>query len=236
MSTTKLHLTRIAQTHLSVNPDTDDVAALEWMGLDDDASQPGLLSEFAGRACYQSWDKPNPKTASTEGYIANIIDVRHFSVLAHASVSYYIGGVSRSLTHELIRHRWPAFSQLSQRYVDVPSDLPIVIPPDARGHVELEDILVAAAWDAQVYYNRLLEAAEHHGLSGKRARQLARAVLPNATETRIVVSANLRAWRDLLERRLPASADAEIRELAEALLADLSEYAPEVFADLKVTS
>lgn len=75
------------------------------------------LVEFAGRACYQSWSKPNPKTATNAGYIKHIIDVGHFSVLEHASVSFYITGLSRSCTHELIRHRHFSYSQLSQRYV-----------------------------------------------------------------------------------------------------------------------
>jgi len=71
------------------------------------------LVEFAGRACYQSFHKPNPKTASNEGYLAHILETGHGSVLEHASVSIYITGVSRSFTHELIRHRHFSFSELS---------------------------------------------------------------------------------------------------------------------------
>ena len=63
------------------------------------------------------WSKPNPRTATNAGYLRHIIDVGHFSVLEHASVSFYITGVSRSFTHELIRHRHFSYSQLSQRYV-----------------------------------------------------------------------------------------------------------------------
>src|SRR3712207_7558756 len=73
------------------------------------------LAEFAGRACYQSWDKPNPATATNAGYLRHILEVGHLSVLEHGTVTMYLTGVSRSLTHELIRHRHFSFSQLSQR-------------------------------------------------------------------------------------------------------------------------
>ena len=75
------------------------------------------LAEFAGRACYQSWTKPNPSTATNAGYLRHILEVGHLSVLEHGSVTFYLTGVSRSLTHELIRHRHFSYSQLSQRYV-----------------------------------------------------------------------------------------------------------------------
>lgn len=63
------------------------------------------LGEMAGRLCYESWDRPNPATATNAGYLANIIKQQHFSVLEHASATIYLEGVSRTLTHELIRHR-----------------------------------------------------------------------------------------------------------------------------------
>ena len=97
------------------------------------------LVEFAGRACYQSWSKPNPKTATNAGYLQHIIDVGHFSVLEHASVSFYITGISRSCTHELIRHRHFSYSQLSQRYVPE-NESQIVVPPGMEGDDELQRI------------------------------------------------------------------------------------------------
>src|ERR1700735_403010 len=93
-----------------------------------DADGGEALVEFAGRACYQSWSKPNPKTATNAGYLGHIIDVGHLSVLEHASVTFYITGISRSCTHELIRHRHFSYSQLSQRYVP-DDDSAIVVPP-----------------------------------------------------------------------------------------------------------
>ena len=97
-----------------------------------DAEGGPALVEFAGRACYQSWSKPNPRTATNESYIQHIIDVGHFSVLEHASVSFYITGLSRSCTHELIRHRHFSYSQLSQRYVPE-HDSQVVLAAGHRG-------------------------------------------------------------------------------------------------------
>src|SRR5262249_12043524 len=85
-----------------------------------DADGGQALAEFAGRACYQSWRKPNPSTATNAGYLRHILEVGHMSVLEHGSVSFYITGISRSLTHELIRHRHFSYSQLSQRSVPQP--------------------------------------------------------------------------------------------------------------------
>jgi thymidylate synthase (FAD) len=89
-------------------------AGVPW-STDADGGQ--ALAEFAGRACYQSWAKPNPATATNAGYLRHILEVGHLSVLEHGTVSFYLTGISRSLTHELIRHRHFSYSQLSQRYV-----------------------------------------------------------------------------------------------------------------------
>jgi thymidylate synthase (FAD) len=82
-----------------------------------DADGGEALAEFAGRACYQSWKKPNPATATNAGYLRHILEVGHLSVLEHGTVTFYLTGVSRSFTHELVRHRHFSYSQLSQRYV-----------------------------------------------------------------------------------------------------------------------
>ncbi len=106
--TAPLRVQLIAKTDFLAPPD------VPW---NTDADGGPALLEFAGRACYQSWSKPNPSTATNAAYLRHIIDVGHFSVLEHASVSFYITGISRSCTHELIRHRHFSYSQLSQRYV-----------------------------------------------------------------------------------------------------------------------
>lgn len=206
-----------------------------------DAEGGQALVEFAGRACYQSWAKPNPRTATNAGYLSHIIDVGHFSVLEHATVSFYITGISRSCTHELIRHRHFSYSQLSQRYVPE-NEAHVVVPPALEDDPELQQILLAAADASRAAYQELLTRLEakfadqpNAVLRRKQARQAARAVLPNDTETRIVVTGNYRAWRHFIAMRASEHADVEIRRLAIACLRQLSDIAPSVFADFEVT-
>lgn len=197
-----------------------------------DARDADVLGEFAGRACYQAWELANPKTANNQGYLDNIISQGHFSVLEHSSVTFYIEGVSRSLTHELIRHRHLSYSELSQRYVDV-ENAPIVTPPAIRdGDSVTRHLLDDAVDDTRPYYASLVQELEAGGLSRKRAREAARAVMPNAIETKVVVTGNLRAWRDFLFKRYHEAADAEIRELAAEILKKLREVAPNSFQDI----
>src|SRR5882757_10118425 len=106
------------------------------------------LAEFAGRACYQSWKKPNPSTATNAGYLRHILEVGHLSVLEHGSVTFYLSGISRSLTHELIRHRHFSYSQLSQRYV--PEKRAAMVEPDViADDPELHAKFVAASTASQ---------------------------------------------------------------------------------------
>ncbi|GAA2059719.1 FAD-dependent thymidylate synthase [Polymorphospora rubra] len=206
-----------------------------------DANGGQALAEFAGRACYQSWKKPNPATATNAGYLAHILEVGHLSVLEHGSVTFYFTGVSRSFTHELIRHRHFSYSQLSQRYVPE-RDAAMVEPRVIAEDPELHKKFVEATEASVRAYTELLEGletrfadVEHATLRRKQARQAARAVLPNATETRIVVTGNYRAWRHFIAMRATEQADVEIRELAVECLRQLQRVAPNVFADFVVT-
>jgi thymidylate synthase (FAD) len=228
--TAPLRVALIAKTEFVPPPD------VPWST---DADGGPALVEFAGRACYQSWSKPNPRTADNAGYLKHIIDVGHFAVLEHASVTFYITGVSRSCAHELIRHRHFSYSQLSQRYISEP-DSQIVVPPGMEDDPELQQILAAAADAGHTAYAELLARLEaRYGenpgvLRRKQARQAARAVLPNATETRLVVTGNYRAWRHFVAMRASEHADLEIRRLAIACLRSLADAAPAVFGDFEI--
>ena len=228
-----LRVQLIAKTEFLPPPD------VPW-GTDADGGE--ALTEFAGRACYQSWSKPNPRTATNTAYLRHIIDVGHFSVLEHASASFYITGLSRSCTHELIRHRHFSYSQLSQRYVPE-RESQVVLPPGLEHDPELQRIFEDAAVASRAAYNDLLNRleakfADQPGavLGRKQARQAARAVLPNATETRIVVTGNYRAWRHFIAVRASEHADVEIRRLAIACLRALADLAPAVFADFEISA
>jgi len=207
---------------------------------DTDADGGEALVEFAGRACYQSWSKPNPRTATNAAYLKHIIDVGHFAVLEHASVSFYITGISRACTHELIRHRHFSYSQLSQRYVPE-DDAQVVMPPGLDDDPDLQQLVLDAADASRAVYLEVLAKLEakledqpNAVLRRKQARQAARAVLPNDTETRIVVTGNYRAWRHFIAMRASEHADTEIRRLAIACLRELTAVAPAVFADFDI--
>ncbi|WP_345628177.1 FAD-dependent thymidylate synthase [Rugosimonospora acidiphila] len=207
-----------------------------------DAEGGQALAEFAGRACYQSWSKPNPATATNAGYLAHLLEVGHLSVLEHGTVTFYFTGVSRSFTHELIRHRHFSYSQLSQRYVPE-RDAAMVEPEAIAEDPELHKTFMEATQTAVRAYTELLEGLEKRfadvpnaTLRRKQARQAARAILPNATETRIVVTGNYRAWRHFIAMRASEHADVEIRELAVECLRQLQEVAPNVFADFTISA
>ena len=222
----------IAWTHFEP---PDDVP---W-STDADGGQ--ALAEFAGRACYQSWHKPNPATATNAGYLRHILQVGHLSVLEHGTATFYFTGVSRSFTHELIRHRHFSYSQLSQRYV--PEHNAAMVEPDViADDPELHKIFVEATEASVRAYRELLEGLQRKfadvpnaTLRRKQARQAARSVLPNATETRIVVTGNYRAWRHFIAMRATEHADVEIRKLAVECLRHLQRIAPNVFGDFTIT-
>ncbi len=206
-----------------------------------DATGGQALAEFAGRACYRSWAKPIPATATNAGYLDHILQVGHLSVLEHSSATFYIADVSRSVTHELLRHRHFSYSQLSQRYL--PSTGPEVVEPDViADDPELHAVFTAAVQQSARAYHELLAGLEARAaeapdgtLARKQARQAARSVLPNATTTAIVVTGNYRAWRHFVGMRATEAADVEIRTLAVEVLRQLQELAPNVFADFRIS-
>lgn len=208
---------------------------VNWIGESTDGER---LAEFAGRLCYMS--QKNPASRSTRDYLENIKKQGHGSVLEHATYSLLIEGVSRSLTHELVRHRAGfAYSQLSQRYVDE-SEASFVVPPAILG----DDALVAA-WktqveSAQATYIALVEKlmdrykwVDDKIHRRKMSREAARGVLPNSTETKIVVTGNVRAWRTMLELRSSEGAEFEIRRMALMVLRVLQQEAPAFFSDFE---
>ena len=200
------------------------------------------IAEISARLCYMSYGRGRRDIAD---FINNLLRFKDGSVFEHINYGFVFTGVSRSLTHELVRHRAGfAFSQRSQRYVDE-SGSRFVAPPvlaDAAGD-EVQAVFEAAVENAAKGYDELVKALEsaiprerfklatdHR----KAIRQAARAVLPNATETKIFVTANVRAWRHFIEMRGSAFADVEIRRLAIMVLEALEVEAPLLFGDFTI--
>lgn len=196
--------------------------------------------EFGGRACYRSWKNPAERT--NEEYIGNILEHEHFSVLEHAVVSLWITGVSRSLTHELVRHRHLSPSQESQRFVAA-RDINFVVPPAIIGDEELEGYFKESCQIAHRTYEGLLEELERKydavadvTLKKKMVREAARSLLPNASETRILLTGNARTWREVVQKRATIHADAEMCRLAVTIFRLLKTELPAIFQDMYLVS
>jgi len=207
------------------------------------------VAEFAGRLCYLSFGpdagfegghKLIPGRTTNSEYLANILRTRHGSVLEHAVWTLLFEGVSRALTHELVRHRHFSYSQLSQRYVDE-SEVAFVLPPEIAPEGEAFELFRQSCERANQDYRALLAKIEEQvkdepaaTMRRKRARQTARSLLPNAAETKIVVTGNARAWRHFIELRASENAEAEIRVLAIKVFELLKGEAPNLFGDYQV--
>ncbi len=199
------------------------------------------LIEVAGRLCYMSFAKPRP--GGNSAYINHILEVGHGSVLEHSVFNLIITGVSRSFTHELIRHRAGfGYSQLSQRFVDE-STCEFVEPDAIAEDPELHRVWLDAVHACQRAYRILADGLtekyktlDDRTLRRKKAREAARSVLPNATETKIFVTANGRALRHFIEMRADAGADAEIRKVAIAVLELMQRESPNLFGDYTISN
>jgi thymidylate synthase (FAD) len=211
-----------------------DHDASHWTTDTDVAAE--KLIETAGRVCYMSFQRPRP--GGNHAYINHLLEVGHGSVLEHAVFCLLITGVSRSLTHELVRHRAGfGFSQLSQRFVDE-SKCSFVEPEVIAADAELHRIWLDAVQASQLAYRGLADRlmARFSDIPDrtsrrKKAREAARSVLPNATETEIFVTANARALRHFIEMRGDAAADVEIRRLAVTVVKLMQAEAPNLFGD-----
>lgn len=231
---------------LEVMSDSDTPLGVLWTDLvhnDEDVSL-DALPEFAGRHCYRSFAKGRER----KQYIDNIIEMEHGSVLEHSSISFAVSGVSRSLTHELIRHRAGAApSQESQRYVSA-DQVNFVVPPLVKSlnNATITQIFKDSCHNSLQDYRDLVDGMEQETTGGsselgvklatmrkKRILEAARAVLPNAAETRLTWTMNMRAARHVCALRGGEGADLEIRELAVAMLAKLKYHAPIIFSDFE---
>ena len=176
------------------------------------------LIETAGRLCWDTQDK----TGTVPDRIQKWLDVGHESMIEHACATFYIRA-SRVLTHELVRHRLASYSQRSQRYVKETESKYIEPPPikdNDSAHKQFDKVMTTC-WRA---YGDLLA-------QGIKA-EIARYVLPNACETRIICTWNFREIRHIIKLRTSKRALPEFRAVAEEIRKIAKETAPQVFADL----
>lgn len=181
------------------------------------------IIEIAGRTCYGSNPGENP-----DGFIRRLIRSGHESVIEHGTATFRISGVSRALTHQLVRHRLASYSQRSQRYV-TEDGFPHIIPQAiTNAKFNGDDRAYKAYWraisEAWAQYNLLLDL----GIP----REDARFVLPNACCTEIVMTMNFRELRHFLKLRLAKNAQWEISSLSYKILKILHEYVPIIVEDI----
>ena len=181
------------------------------------------LIEAAGRTCYDTGDRAGADSAAK--FIRMLIRRGHVSVLEHAAATFRIAGVSRALTHQLVRHRLASYSQRSQRYVSE-AGFPYVTPPSVAQNADGHRVFDDAVENARAAYEKLIGMGV--------PREDARFVLPNATATEIIMTANFREWRHVLALRGHPTAQWEIRRLAIATLKELKIAAPATFADFEI--
>jgi len=201
------------------------------------------IVEVAGRVCYLSvGEHQSPRT--NREYIQNLVSMGHDSVLEHVAWTFLLTGVSRAFTHQLVRHRAGfAFSQLSQQYHDA-SDAEVVEPPHLREFPQAlqawQRTMEVARESYRIIYDSLTQPSDLQdlGLPAKELqramRSAARSVLTNATETKIMVTANARAFRHFLKVRGGIPGDWEMREVSAELLKILKSDAPSIFADFQI--
>lgn len=192
----------------------------------------------AFRQCYHAgfvadmWPKLVSGEISPEkqaNFVGKVMDSGHVSPLEHVSFTFAVGGVSRALTHQLVRHRIASYSQQSQRYV-ASGAFNYVVPPSIAGNAEALQAFEQCMADIQGCYNTLKDSLEKAG-RGSKAAEDARFVLPNAAETRIVFTMNCRSLLHFFEQRCCTRAQWEIRHMAEACLALCKRELPCIFSN-----
>jgi len=196
---------------------------------------PEDLIASAARLCYAKDTKAifDQDPGQAKKFVRLLRDMGHMSPVEHASFTFYIEGVSRAMTHQLVRHRLASYSQRSQRYVRH-DGFEYVIPPQFKGKKVKEN---GAEIDAEEYFRETMEYLarryaklnEALGDSGESSNEDARYVLPNACETKILVTMNARALLHFFEERLCLRAQWEIRGVADQMLMLVREVCPSIF-------
>ena len=209
-----------------------------------DSSQ---LCKTAGQTCYMSFGPRRTTNENAAAYIERLTSAGHGSVLEHSTFNFLLYGISRSVTHELVRHRaGTAFSQISQRYVSG-AVLRFVERPeyqeDEELHLAFEERADRAAAEYEAMAEQLLErqeggasmlTADYKTDARKKVQQTARSLLPNETEAPMVFTGNVRALRHIIEMRADAHAESEIRNLALRIFLCLRTVDPILFGDYEL--
>jgi thymidylate synthase (FAD) len=182
--------------------------------------------EKAARTCYKSEDKI--KDGSAHGLLKGLLKSGHHSVFEHAGISIRII-CDRGITHEIVRHRLSSFSQESTRYANYSkekfgNEITVIKPFFWKEDSPRYEVWKSSMKEAETAYLKLIEMGA--------SAQEARSVLPNSLKTEIIVTANLRQWRHILDLRCSKASHPQIRQIMLPILKDLWKRIPVIFDDL----
>lgn len=191
---------------------------------------PDRAVAIAGRLCYAPVSAAELKHEMSDEDVAKLVGILvrsgHHSALEHASFTFAVDGVSRACTHQLVRHRLASYNQQSQRYVNFGSADSFVVPPSVGANPEAEAVFLKAMDQARAAYDKLVDIGLGEGRTRESAQEDARFVLPNATETKIVVTMNARELRHFFQVRCCRRSQWEINALAWRMRAILRAISP----------
>ncbi|MFA5073611.1 MAG: FAD-dependent thymidylate synthase [Nitrospirota bacterium] len=194
---------------------------------------PEEVVAMAAKLCYSSAGmeelQKKIETKDQAGFVEKLIGVGHSSPLEHISFTFGIEGISRACSHQLVRHRIASYSQQSQRYVRA-DGFDYIIPPSIKQDVNLVREFEHCMEEAQQNYTKILKRLEELGYQGEAGQQDARYLLPNAAETKIIVTMNARELVHFFKLRCCNRAQWEIRAMAERMLGLVKNIAPTIFA------
>lgn len=189
---------------------------------------------MAAKLCYSPSDievlKDKIEAKDQRALVEKLMKMGHISPVEHASFTFAIEGISRACSHQLVRHRIASYSQQSQRYVSVDPGINYIIPPIIEKDKKLKKYFEDFMGKAEAAYQYLIKGINEKGVKGEAANQDARFVLPNAIETKIIVTMNARELLHFFRMRCCNRAQWEIRQMAEVMLRLVKPVSPTLFA------
>lgn len=202
---------------------------------------PELVVASAAKLCYSKVGVEEIQEKLTEEniekFVSMLASIGHHSPLEHCTFTFAIEGISRACSHQLVRHRIASYSQQSQRYVELKDTFDYIIPSNISKYKDTKTAFENAMIDIKRYYDYLVDALQEDYISNgmdkksanKKAIEDARYVLPNACETKIVVTMNIRTLMNFFSHRCCDRSQQEIRDLANEMLKQVKEIAPTIF-------
>jgi thymidylate synthase (FAD) len=188
---------------------------------------------MAAKLCYSPSNitslKDKIEAKDQKSFVGKLIQMGHMTPIEHPTFTFAIEGISRACSHQIVRHRLASYSQQSQRYVSEEDGFDYVIPPVIKEDKKLKRAFVASMKEAQNAYNIMVKKLNEKGINGESANQDARFILPNAAETKIMVTMNARELLHFFRQRCCNRAQWEIRKMSEEMLRLVKKVAPIIF-------